>query len=375
MKILTVIGARPQFIKSAAISRAIQKHYSKELSEITVHTGQHFDENMSGIFFKELNLKSPDYRLQDRGDENRIEDMRLAVRKILEQEKPDAVLVYGDTDSTLAGALAGHDLHIPIVHVEAGLRSFNDQMPEEKNRIKTDQLSTLLFTPSKAGMENLKNEGFLLDNAPPYTMKNPGVYHCGDVMYDNSLYFAQMSDELSNICQNLNLPSRYLLATVHRNYNTDNPQRLKAILESFVELVEDGITTVFPMHPRTNSLLKENFPEWLDTMIKMPGFVIIPPVSFLDIIALEKNAAAILTDSGGMQKEAFFFKKPCIILREETEWVELVENGNAKLCGADKTMIVSSVKELLSTNNMTFPPFYGNGDAASFICSEILKQL
>lgn len=375
MKIFTVIGARPQFIKSAAISRCIKEHFNGKLKEITFHTGQHYDQNMSQVFFEELNLNAPKYQLDIPHDANRMDYMHQKIQEAIRIEKPDVILVYGDTDSTLAGAEVGAKEGLPVVHVEAGLRSYNYTMPEERNRVETDKISTLLFTPTETGLKNLIDEGFPSENQPPYHVQNPKIYHCGDVMYDNSLFFGEVSIKKSNIISDLNLPENFFLITVHRNYNTDNPERLESIFSSFLELANRGHHLLIPLHPRTVKMLDEIDSSVFNQINTHDAIQIISPVSFLDIIALEKNAQLILTDSGGMQKEAFFFQKPCVILREETEWTELVENGNAILCGADRNLILASVNQLLSETNMTFPPFYGDGNAAHFICSEILRQL
>ena len=256
MKIFTIIGARPQFIKSVAISKAIEEHFSTELTEVTLHTGQHYDENMSQVFFNELEIPSPKYRLDSNSNVDRVDAMTGQIKEFIQRESPNAVLVYGDTDSTLAGAKAGAELNIPIVHVEAGLRSFNSSMPEENNRIQTDQLSTLLFSPTQKGIQNLMKEGFKENNEPPYSNNNPKIYHCGDVMYDNAMNFAKVSDEKSTIVSDLNLPSDYILATVHRNYNTDNPKRLNAIVSSFLELANSnfGFGNSFTSQIRKNAL-------------------------------------------------------------------------------------------------------------------------
>ena len=373
MKIFTVIGARPQFIKSVAISRMIAEQFSDQIQEVVLHTGQHYDQNMSGIFFSELNISPPDYQLDLTGAQNRMVKMKSEIKAAIENESPDVLLVYGDTDSTLAGAQSGDDLGIHVVHVEAGLRSFNDAMPEEHNRVETDKLSTLLFVPTNVGMDNLRDEGFLLENKRPFSKNNPGVLQSGDIMYDNALRFGAIAEKSSDILQKHEIPNEYLLATVHRNYNTDNPERLLEIMNAFLDLAEEGHTIVIPLHPRTKKMMKKTHGTVYDALKQHPKLIELPPVSFLDIISLEKNAQIIITDSGGMQKEAFFFQKPCVILREETEWVELVENGNAILCGADKEKIRSATQKLLSTNDLTYPPFYGNGNAAYFICSEILK--
>lgn len=378
MKIISIIGARPQIIKAAAISRAIRGLYSDVITEVIIHTGQHYDANMSEVFFKELNIPNADYNLNV-GSGNHGEQtakMLVGIEGIILKEKPDAVIVYGDTNSTVAGGLAASKLHIPLVHIEAGLRSFNKKMPEEINRITCDHMSSLLFSPTAQGVQNLKREGFAIGVVPPYTIDNPKVYHSGDVMYDNSIHFSSLSDKDSTILEQLELDSGFILTTIHRNNNTDNPDRLNSIFEALLDISQvNDIPVVLPLHPRTNKMMDLYLDESLSKRIANSDlFRIIPPVSFLDIIALEKKANFIVTDSGGLQKEAFFFKKPCIILRSETEWVEIVENGNAVICDADKTKILAAYDTLLK-KELTYPNLFGDGKAAEFICEQILSHL
>ncbi|HLV42527.1 MAG TPA: UDP-N-acetylglucosamine 2-epimerase (non-hydrolyzing) [Brumimicrobium sp.] len=378
-KIITIIGARPQIIKSAALSRAIKNKYADRLTEILVHTGQHYDEQMSEVFFTELGLSKPDYNLKIGSGSHGAQtaEMIKGLEDLLIKEKPDAIVVYGDTNSTLAGAIAGSKMGIPIVHIEAGLRSFNKSMPEEINRIMCDHVSTLLFSPTKTGVAHLKNEGFKLDNVGPYTIDNPKVYHSGDIMYDNSLYFSEIADKNLTTNQELDLHHKpYFLATVHRGANTDDPKKLKAIFEAFLEITElyPDHLIVLPLHPRTHKCMEEHLSEGFHQKIKeCKQFKIIPPVSFLTIIALEKNCQLIITDSGGLQKEAYFFKKPCVILRPETEWVEIVEQGVAVIVDADHNRIVNGVRAMLDRKNAEFPSLYGDGKAADFIAGEILE--
>ncbi len=379
MKIITIIGARPQIIKSAAISRAIRNHFSTEIKEIIVHTGQHYDENMSEVFFDELSIPRPDYNLNVGSGSHGVQTARMleGIENIILTEKPDALVVYGDTNSTVAGGLAASKLHLPLVHIEAGLRSFNKKMPEEINRIMCDHVSTLLFSPTAKGIENLANEGFDLNAKPPFSIDHPKVYHCGDIMYDNSIYFSQVSDQNSKILAELGIEGDFILSTIHRNNNTDEPDRLQAIFSALMEIAEKNkIPVVLPLHPRTKKMMELNLTPELSSQLTSSQYIrIIPPVSFLDVIALEKNASFIVTDSGGVQKEAFFFEKPCIILRSETEWVEIVENGNAILCDADKNRILNAYQKLANNNNLTYPQLFGDGESAVFICQEIVKHL
>lgn len=378
-KIITIIGARPQIIKSAALSRAIKTKYADQLIEVLVHTGQHYDEQMSEVFFTELGLSKPDYNLNigSGSHGSQTAEMIKGLENLFLKEKPDAIVVYGDTNSTLAGAITGSKMGIPIVHIEAGLRSFNKSMPEEINRIMCDHVSTLLFSPTATGVRHLKNEGFKLDNVAPYTADNPKVYHSGDVMYDNSLYFSDIAAENLTTHQELDLHHKpYFLATVHRGANTDDPTKLQAIFEAFLEITElyPNHLIVLPLHPRTHKCMEEHFSEQFHQKIKAcKQFKIIPPVSFLTIISLEKNCQLIITDSGGLQKEAYFFKKPCVILRPETEWVEIVEQGVAVIADADQNRIVNGVRAMLDMNDAEFPSLYGDGKAAEFIAGEIVK--
>jgi len=379
-KILTVIGARPQIIKAAALSRAIQTHFSEQIEEILVHTGQHYDENMSAVFFEELGIPKPDYNLAvGSGSHGHMTAAMLSgLEAILEKEKPAAVVIYGDTNSTIAAALAAAKIHIPVVHIEAGLRSFNKAMPEEINRIAADHMSTLLFVPTQAGIANLTKEGFELVHQTKARIDAPHVYHCGDIMYDNSLYFAQLSDQKSRIITELELNQKpFVLCTIHRDSNTDDPVALESIFRALLALVEQtNMRVILPLHPRTRgkiqTLLNPSFQEKLSAETRIQ---LIEPAGFLDMIALEKNARMIVTDSGGVQKEAYFFAKPCVILREQTEWVEVVEAGAAILTGSDAQKILEAATQLLSQTIQTDASIFGNGRAAEFICEKIIADL
>jgi UDP-GlcNAc3NAcA epimerase len=378
IKILTVIGARPQFIKAAAISRAIRLHFSSQLEEVIVHTGQHYDHNMSEVFFNELEIPAPWRNLEISGMDNatQIERMTVALDEVINEVNPHVVLVYGDTNSTHAAALAASQNEIPLVHVEAGLRSFNLEMPEEINRIVADKNSTLLFVPTEQGLDNLKEEGYVLDYPKPYSVNNPGVLHCGDVMYDNALFFQVKAENDSSILDTLNIENRpFVLATVHRNTNTDHSERLADIFMALVEIAEsDNVKVVLPLHPRTRKMMTALPIEVQKAIANSSNLLITDPVSYLDMIQLESRAAIILTDSGGVQKEAFFFKKPCVILRSETEWIELVENGNAVIADADKAGIVTAYHRLSKRKDFTWPNYYGDGRAAEFICRTIVDS-
>jgi UDP-GlcNAc3NAcA epimerase len=380
-KIVTIIGARPQIIKSAALSRAVREVFPEQIREMVVHTGQHYDQNMSEVFFEEMGIPKPSFNLGVGSGSHgkQTAEMLSAIEQILVSEKPDALVVYGDTNSTLAGATAAAKLHVPIVHIEAGLRSYNKKMPEEVNRVVCDHLSTLLFSPTKSGFDNLIKEGFSGSTTPPFNADNPKIYHCGDVMFDNSHYFSTLADEKSTVIVDNELTKgNFILSTIHRNNNTDDPERLGAIFSAFLTVLETypEKEIVLPLHPRTKNCMFD-LPEELQADIKkQERLKIIDPVSFFNIIALEKYCDMVVTDSGGLQKEAFFFQKPCVILRPETEWVEIVENGNALIADADYDKILAGIKELYSRKNtLTYPPLYGDGKSAEFICREIIEHL
>ena len=379
-RIVTIVGARPQIIKSSAISRVIQNQFKDELEEIIVHTGQHYDENMSQVFFQEMGIPQPNYNLNVGSGSHGAQTAKMleGLEEIFLAEKPSAVLVYGDTNSTIAGALAATKIHIPVIHVEAGLRSFNKAMPEEVNRIACDHMSTLLFTPTITGLENLKNEGFKLHDGHKATANHPKVYHCGDVMFDNSLYFSDVSDKNSTILEQIGIEkNKYILTTIHRDSNTDIAENMEQIFSALYEIQENsGFDIVLPIHPRTKSKMKNQLSAELYEKIENNNhFKIVPPAGFIDIISLEKNARLIITDSGGLQKEAYFFEKPCLILRPQTEWVEIIENGNAILVDASKIRILEGFSELTEKTDFTYPQLYGNGNAAQFICEKIISDL
>ena len=373
MKIVTVIGARPQIIKAAALSRAIRS-YAHKVTEIIVHTGQHYDANMSEIFINELGIPSPDYNLKvGSGTHGRqTAAMIIGIEEVLEKEQPDWLVVYGDTNSTLAAAVAASKMHIPIAHIEAGLRSFNKTMPEEVNRILCDHVSTLLFSPTKSGYENLLNEGFN-KNDPPYSFDKPGIYHCGDLMYDNSLYFSEVARSKTKIYDELQLNQPFILATIHRNANTDDPLRLRSLFTVLSDLsVENNIRIILPVHPRTRKMMDSLLDPQTKEKVEQSNLFLCDPASFLEMIVLEQNAEMVITDSGGVQKEAYYFKKPCIILRPETEWVELVENGCARIVDADSTKIREAFDYYFKQKSLlTFPDVFGDGYAADFILNEM----
>ena len=353
MKILTVIGARPQFIKAATVSNKIRRNGN---SEILVHTGQHYDNNMSDIFFEELGIPKPDYNLNI-GSSNhghQTGSMLIALEDIYLKEKPDMVLVYGDTNSTLAGALCASKLLIPVAHVEAGLRSFNMAMPEEQNRILTDHISNLLFAPTQTAINNLSKENITKD-----------VYNTGDVMYDAINLFKKRAKEVSNIIEKLDLsPNSYILSTIHRAENTNSVERLTSIIKA---LSECGKKIILPLHPRTKKFISQYNLKIGDNI------QIIDPVGYLETILLEENSKKIVTDSGGIQKEAYFLSKPCITMRDETEWIETVQNGWNTIVGSDSNKILDAIENFNPTG--TPASAFGNGDASSIITDIIEKYL
>jgi UDP-GlcNAc3NAcA epimerase len=380
LKIINLVGARPQIIKASAISRSIRTHYSGKINEIIVHTGQHYDRELSQVFFDELEITKPHYNLgvgsARHGRQTGL--MITGIEEILLNEKPDCLITYGDTNSTLAGALAGSKQHFPVIHIEAGLRSFNKRMPEEINRIMSDHASTLLFAPTNAAFKNLMAEGFKPENSPPYSIDNPKIYFTGDIMYDNTLYFASLAEKKKSFLLDKLQVEReeYVLATIHRDINTDDVLRLNSILSTILQLAEDHrLIFVMPLHPRTNISLKNNLGE-LNSKLNSSRYIrIIPPVSFLEMTFLEHNSRLIITDSGGVQKESHFFRKPCIVLRKETEWVELVRNGTAMLADADPALISAAFTFYLNkASRLEYPGFYGDGKTADFIMKEILMM-
>ncbi len=378
LKILTIIGARPQIIKAAALSRAIRTDYADRINEIILHTGQHYDDNMSQVFFDEMGIPPPDYNLNVGSGSHgkQTAAMIRGIEEVIEKESPDYLVLYGDTNSTLAGAVAAVKLGIPVAHIEAGLRSFNKSMPEEINRITCDHCSTLLFSPTQAGLENLSREGFPANSTPPYNIDHPGVFHCGDVMYDNALFFSEIAEQQTGILKKLGLTGkRFILSTIHRDNNTDIAERLNAIFSSILRIATDhGETIVLPLHPRTLKMIDRHLDNTLlDGIRSSKNIIMIPPVSFLEMIMLEKHSSMIITDSGGVQKESYFYHKPCIILRPETEWVEIVENGSAVIADADPEKILSAYQHFLENPPASFPPLYGDGRAAWFVCETVLN--
>ena len=360
MKIVTVVGARPQFIKAAAVSRAIDEWSGSKIHEIMVHTGQHYDENMSDVFFSELGIRPPRYNLgvAGVGHGEMTGKMLIALERVFLGEKPDVVLIYGDTNSTLAAALAASKLHIPVAHVEAGLRSFNMRMPEEVNRIVADRLSRLLFCPTTTAVGHLRSEGI-----------TKGVHLVGDVMLDVALHYAKVADQNEQTLAKLGLrEGGYTLATCHRAENTDDAKKLKGIILGLTALAHEH-PVILPLHPRTKAKIAEYGLSPFVGQLK-----IIDPASYLEMVALEKNARLIVTDSGGVQKEAFFYQVPCVTVRDETEWVETVDAGWNILASADRDSIVHAASHVLRCAKTMVSP-YGDGQAANLILQYISEEI
>ena len=356
MNLLTVIGARPQFIKAAVLSRFLRDNPSYGITETLLHTGQHYDQNMSDVFFEEMDIPKPEINLHvGSGNHGKTTGLMLErIEEIILERKPEAVLVYGDTNSTLAGALVASKLHVPVAHVEAGLRSFMMTMPEEQNRRLTDHLSTWLFCPTQTAIDNLKHEGISDNGAALPSSDNKRVALTGDIMYDASLYYRKKDGVQTN-------EKDFILLTIHRAENTDDPNRLNSIFTALNKL--SGFRFVFPVHPRTVKIIEKE-------KIKLSGHIkMIEPVGYLEMLGLESACTAILTDSGGVQKEAYFFKKPCITMRDSTEWIELVASGWNTLTGADTGKIINAVRNLHIPDE--YPSLYGDGNCAQKICDLI----
>jgi UDP-N-acetylglucosamine 2-epimerase len=368
IKITSIVGARPQFIKLSVIHRALMKAAPK-VKHLIIHTGQHYDDTMSQVFFSQLNVPEPDYNLvvgsAPHGEQTGL--MLMRIEEVLLQEKPSLVMVYGDTNSTLAGALAAAKLSLKLAHVEAGLRSYNKNMPEEINRVTTDHISNLLFSPTELAVKNLNKEGI-----------EKGIFLVGDVMLDSLLYFLPIAQQQSNILNQFNLYmdceenkiKSYLLATVHRAENTDSIPNLRCIISAFNKLAQEGYNIVFPLHPRTQKMFTNHDELKLNKKIHLTN-----PVSYFDILMLVKNASAVLTDSGGLQKEAYLLKTPCITLRKNTEWEETVKSGWNFCAGIDEEAIIEKVNYLKKRGAPSaYPSLYGDGKAGEKIANILIKE-
>lgn len=368
MKILTILGARPQFVKAATVSRAIREYNeirNDSIKEVIVHTGQHYDANMSDIFFEQMNIPQPDHKLSFGSLSHGAMTGRMleSIESLILKESPDLVLVYGDTNSTMAGALSAAKVHVPVAHVEAGLRSFNLSMPEEINRVLTDRVSQILFCPTQTAVNNLEKESY------PFSMPNnkkQQIVDVGDVMYDATLFYAQSVTEKINLSRWELDEKNYAICTLHRAENTDDPARLKSIFSALQEIAKE-LPVVLPLHPRTkSSLQKLGHLDWLENLF------LLEPIPYLEMQRLEMSAKIILTDSGGMQKEAYFHKVPCITLRDETEWVETIEAGWNQLAGASFEEIIHCFQNPGKPKDES-RDIYGDGQAAMKIVRELLK--
>ena len=390
-KVVTIVGARPQFIKAAVVSRAISEYNrntdSQQIKEVIVHTGQHYDNNMSTVFFDEMHIPEPDYRLNIHGLSHgaMTGQMLEKIEALLSEEKPDVVLVYGDTNTTLSGALAATKLHSPVAHVEAGLRSFNRIMPEEINRVLTDHVSNILFCPTQTAIDNLKIEGIgrpeiqSLDNRdkknrpivqPFFNLKKSGLFakqvavNVGDVMLDATRFHRKFAEK-----PEFDVPMNFILATIHRAENTDYPERLENILAALTRVSQET-AIILPLHPRTKKAIRE-----AGKFISPKTIQIVEPVGYLNMIYLLERCSMVMTDSGGLQKEAFFFHKPCITLRDETEWVELVENGYNIVAGTETDNICEAFFKMTAKRMDYGLPLYGNGCAGEKIVRILMEHV
>lgn len=371
-KLLHIVGTRPQIIKSAALSNTIKARFSSEIQDIKLDTGQHYDANLSHVFYKEMGMDTPAKQVgvQPVAPPLQLTEMIQGITEAVHHFKPNGILVYGDTLSTVAGALVAHTIKLPLFHVEAGLRSHNFTMPEELNRIFADRASTLLFVPTKKAIQNLVKENYRFPGDTPYSINQPGIIFCGDIMFDNYLHYQSRSQQPAGI--DLDGKQEFVFMTMHRNYNADKPE----IAEEILLAVNDAAAAkkakvIFPIHPRTKNQLQENNPALWKKISSGSSFIITDPLSYLETIWALKNSSLVLTDSGGLQKESYFSGKHCIILRPETEWVELVEAGKAITVWHKRSLITDAFNEFFGKN---YQPgeMYGDGKSAEVICQSIL---
>lgn len=379
MRILTIIGARPQIIKAAAISRAVEKSFSDQIEETILHTGQHYDANMSQVFFDELGIPQPNYNLGVGSGRHGVQTAKMiaGIENILLSNHYDGIILYGDTNSTLAGSVAASKLHVPIFHIEAGLRSYDLSIPEEINRIVCDQLASISFVPTENAFRNMQLEGFDKMTVVFRNGKCRKVCNCGDVMYDNSMYFASLAEERSDVIERYELKKdNYILSTIHRDNNTDNKERLTQIFDALITLSEqEDIDVCIPLHPRTQKLIASNVASDVYQKLMNTSCVkIVPPASFFDMTRLEKNAKIVMTDSGGVQKEAFFFGKPCVVFLKDTPWKELIESGAGIAADANKEQIINAYYKMVN-HSVEFPALFGDGHAAEKILGQVVEYL
>lgn len=378
-RVLTIIGTRPQSIKTAAVSHLFNQEHSDLIQERILYTGQHYDQNLFQVFFDELGIPEPFKNLGVGSGEQgeQTAEMLKGVERVIDEEDPDLVLLYGDTNSTLAGALAASKLHVPIAHVEAGLRSFRKGMSEELNRVLTDHVSTLLFAPTPTAQENLEREAFPSELPAQPSIDRPAVHRSGDVMYDNALRFGAIAERNSDIIERLEVPPGAVLITFHRAENSKDPERLKGILHGLRALLErSGRPGVIPLHPGMRKAIEERVDKELwERFLDHSAITVIDPLPYLDMVRLQRNASLIVTDSGGLQKEAFFHGKPCLVLRDETEWQELLDQGNSVLVGADPERIARGAELFENGAPPTDQGVFGEGRAGSYICDTIRSFL
>lgn len=371
-RILTIIGTRPQSIKTAAVSHVLQKEHGDALQERILYTGQHYDHNLFRVFFEELGIPEPfeNIGVGEGGAGERTARMIQGIGSSIQREKPDLILLYGDTDSTLAGAMAASKLHVPIAHVEAGLRSFRKTMPEEINRVLSDHVSTILFAPTPTAVGNLVRESFSDELPADPSIDRPAVHRSGDVMYDNALRFGPIAERNSDVLERFGIEEGNVLVTFHRAENSQEPKRLEGILKGVRDLLErSDRKSIIPLHPGTRKAISERVDagSW-EAFKEDPAVRICDPLPYLDMVRLQRNASLIVTDSGGLQKEAFFHGKPCMVLRDETEWTELVDQGHAVLVGADPERIAEGEHAFPEKRDRDLSELFGDGRAGSYIC-------
>lgn len=374
IKLSIIVGARPQFIKASALLNTIRKHFNNHLKFTLIHSGQHYDKNMSDVFYKTMQIDKPNYQIKSKQSTQGAQTSRMleAIEQILSKEKPHWCVVFGDTNTTLAGALAASKLHIPIAHVEAGMRSYNKTMPEEINRIFTDHCSTVLFVPSQSAMNNLQKEGFYLDSIPPYSINNPAIVFTGDIMYEVYLNFIeQLNNRKSNYDLQEKVKNKFdIVCTIHRQENTDNEQHLYQIMLALLSLAQLSYRIIFPIHPRTQKIISqsEKLQKIFLSIKQNKNIHVSEPLSYEKMMQILQHVQIVLTDSGGLQKEAFYAQKPCVILRNETEWTEIIQCGAATIAGTDNDNIVNQTIKLINNLPTYFPEIFGNGKTSHIIC-------
>lgn len=379
IKLSIIVGARPQFIKASALLKTIRKHFKNCLKFDLIHSGQHYDKNMSEVFFKTMQIDKPNYQITSKQSTQGAQTARMleALEQILNKVKPHWCVVFGDTNTTLAAALAASKLHIPVAHIEAGMRSYNKTMPEEINRIFTDHCSTALFVSTKSALNNLQKEGFNLNSYPPYSINNPAIVFTGDIMYEVYLSFVEeLNKSMSNYHSQEKMKNKFdIVCTIHRQENTDNEQHLYQILKAILSLAQ-SYRIIFPIHPRTQKIIShsDKLKKFFLSFKQNKNIHVCEPLSYEKMIQILQNVKIVLTDSGGLQKEAFFAQKPCVILRNETEWTELIHCGAATLAGANYDNIVNQTTKMIKNLPTFFPEIFGNGKTSHIICEWFISN-